>query len=287
MLVSLFVTLAAAANPVDVPTELWQVAPDNCGKPWTAPAEPSAKTRAVVLIPGLFIHPVRPVKASQPDRRPWQEPKSELVKVLAPDFDVFAFGYAQTAPLDDVARSQGLRDAVARLRAAGYKELVLIGHSAGGVIARQFVERFPDAGVTKVIAVAAPFAGVELASVKVGYPKVQAPFVRSLAPAARAEAARANKNAPAADVPFACVVCKWLFETDGLVPTRSQWPEELQKCGVPIVYAAATHFTVMHNPAVTKAIGELAREKVAIWSAEETERARKILFGETRPPRDK
>jgi pimeloyl-ACP methyl ester carboxylesterase len=227
MLFSLVVAATCAAPaPTEVATELWQVAPDTSGKPWAAPEVPGEKSRAVVLIHGLFVHPIRQEKASRPWKRDWQEPKSELVKALAPDFDVFAFAYAQTVPLEEIAKSSGMRDAVARLRKTGYKEIVLVGHSAGGVIARQFVENCPDAGATKVIAVAAPFAGVELASLKVGYPKAQAPFIQSLSPSARADAAKANKNSLGKDVPFACVVCKpleWL-ETDGLVSSRSQWP---------------------------------------------------------------
>ena len=282
MLFSLVVAvLCADPRYAEVATELWQVAPDTSEKPWIAPDVPSEKARAVVLLAGLFIHPVRPAKASQPWLRDWQEPKSDLVKALAPDSDVFSFAYAQTAALDEVAKSAGMRDAIAGLRKAGYKEIVLVGHSAGGVIARQFVENYPAAGVTKVVAVAAPFAGVELATVKVGYPKVQAPFVQSLGPPARAEVAKANKNALGKDVSFACVVCKlWLVETDGLVATRSQWPDDLQRSGVPIVHSSAHHFVVMQNTAAIKAIAELAREKLVRWSPEETERARKALFGE-------
>ncbi len=275
------VVFALAAPCAEPATELWQVAPDTSEKPWVAPAAPPDKTRAVVLIHGLFVHPVRTSKASQPWRREWQEPKSELVKALAADADVFAFAYAQTAPVDDVAESHGLRDAVARLRKAGYKEIVLIGHSAGGVIARQFVERYPDAGVTKVVAVAAPFAGVELATFKVGYPKVQAPFVQSLAPEVRIEAIKANKNPLGKGVQIACVVCKLkLVETDGLVSTGSQWPEDLQRFGVPVVLAPVNHFVVMHSTAAVKQIAELAREKLARWSPEEVDKARKVLFGE-------
>ncbi|MBN9119742.1 MAG: alpha/beta fold hydrolase [Planctomycetes bacterium] len=284
MLVSLVAAALCAAPgpcPPEVATELWQVAPDAGGKPWAAPEAPSDKARAVVLVPGLFVHPARPVKATQPDRRPWQNPKSELVTALAPDADVFAFGYAQTVAVDEVAQSPGLRDAVARLRRAGYKEVVLIGHSAGGVIVRQFAERYPDAGVTKVIAVAAPFAGVELATVKVGYPKVQAPFIHSLAPEARTAATRANP--PGRDVPLACVVCKLkLLATDGLVPARSQWPDDLQQAGVPAAHAPVSHFDVMKNADAVKAIAKLTREKLTRWSPEETEQARKVLFGEAK-----
>ena len=280
--------IAFPAPGVEPATEMWQVAPDTSEKPWVVPETPPDRTRAVVLIHGLFVHPVRPAKASQPWLRDWQEAKSDLVKALAKDSDVFAFAYAQTAPVDEIAHGAGLQDAVARLRKAGYKEIVLVGHSAGGVIARQFVEQFPDAGATKVIAVAAPFAGVEVASFKVGYPKVQAPFVQSLAPEVRTEAVRANKNPLGKDVQIACVVCKLkLVETDGLVSTGSQWPDDLQKFGVPIVLAPVNHFTVMQSSAAVKQIAELAREKLTRWGPEGVDKARKVLFGEPPVARDK
>lgn len=281
MLAILLATALAAPEPAEIATELWQVAPDGGGKAWVAPAERRDKTRAVVLIPGLYVHTIKPARANLPDRRPWQDPKSELVRVLAPDFDVFAFGYGQTISVDAVAQSNGLKDAVTRIREAGYKEIVLVGHSAGGVVARHFVEANPDAGVTKVIAVASPFGGVEIANAKLGVPKVQEPFVRSLAPDARAEAMKATKNPPGNGVPLACVVCKIkLVDSDGLVPTRSQWPDDLQKAGVPVVHSPANHFAVMSSGTAAKAISELAREKLVRWSPDETETARKVLFGE-------
>lgn len=277
----LAVASAAPAPNTDSLTGLWQVAPDTSEKQWTAPTTPSSKERAVVLIHGLFVHPIRPAKAMQAWCRDWQEPKSEMVKALAKDSDVFAFAYSQTAPLDEVADSVGMRDSVTRLHKAGYKEIVLIGHSAGGVIARQFVERYPDAGVTKVIAVAAPFAGADAATFKVGYPKAQAPFVQSLTPEARAEAMKTNKHALGKDVQIVCVVCKLKHvETDGLVGTTSQWPDDLQRLGVPIVHSPTTHFTIMYTPSAVKTITELAREKLTRWSPEEVEKARKILLGE-------
>jgi hypothetical protein len=273
--------LSAPPAPVPagpVPTELRQVAPDHCEKCWEPTGHPPEKARAVVLVHGLFLHVLRPARAAQPWIRDWQEPKGELVKALAKDSDVFAFGYAQTAPVEEVAESAGLRDAVAKLRKAGYAEVVLVGHSAGGLVVTQFVERHPDAGVTKVIAVATPFGGVGLANMKVGYPKVQAPFVHSLSPEARA---KANPRPPGKDVQIACVVCKLKHaESDGLVPVRSQWTEELRKAGVPVVLANASHFGVKHSPDAAKVIAALAREKLTRWSPEETEKARKILFGE-------
>lgn len=272
----LMVVAVVAAPAAEVATDLWQVAPDAGARSWAAPATPGGKARAVVLIPGLYVHPFRRVRATRPEMRAWQMPAGELVKALAKDADVFAFSYAQTASLDEVAKSPGLRDAVTRLRDAGYSEVVLVGHSAGGVIARQFAEANPDAGATKVIAVAAPFAGAGMANLKVGYPKVQAPFVQSLGPDARAKALRC---APAADVELACVVCKLKrLDTDGAVATRSQWPDDLQRAGVPAVLAPVSHFEVMDSAVAAKIIAELATAKLVRWSAAEVETARAALF---------
>jgi pimeloyl-ACP methyl ester carboxylesterase len=280
------VSLVAAPVPMPapgtaLPTELWQVAPDRSGKAWEPPATASAKTRAVVLIHGLHIHPLHPSKALLPLRGTWQEPQSTLVQTLANDSDVFSFSYAQTIPIDDVAESQGLRDAVAKLRKAGYKEIVLVGHSAGGIVARQFFEHYPNAGVTKVIAVASPFAGAEAATLKVGYPKVQAALVKSLTPESRMEATKANTHVLGKDAQIVCVVCKLKRgETDRLVQTRSQWSEELQRLGVPAVLSNVNHFEAMQNPDTAQIIAELVRQKLTRWSPEEVEKARKILFSE-------
>lgn len=275
----LLLTLSVAAPATELQTEFWQVAPGTAAKRWTAPAKPVTNARALILIPGLHFHPLRPVKAVKPEVRDWQLPKSELVKALAKDFDVFAFAYSQTVSLDDVARSPGLRDAVAELRKAGYTEVVLIGHSAGGIIGRQFAEQNPDAGVKKVIAVASPFAGAELATLNVGYPKAQAPFVKSLTPEARKTATSASSLGK--EIEFACVVCKVKrLESDGVVRIRSQWPEELQLLGVPAVLATVSHTEAMDEAESTKTIHALATGKLARWSTEEVSNARKVLFGE-------
>jgi pimeloyl-ACP methyl ester carboxylesterase len=239
------------------------------------------KDRAVLLIPGLKIHPLRPALATRPELRDWQQPAGEMVRALARDFDVFAFGYAQTVPLDAVALSPGLRAIVADIKKAGYTEIVLVGHSAGGVIARLFVENHPDAGVTKVVTVASPHGGSDLAALKVGYPKVQAPFVQSLTKEARAEAG--SKPLPE-KLEMACVVCKLKrFEGDGLVHIASQWPEDCRKMGVPAVLLEVNHWDAMLGAASAKTIAELAREKLTRWNAEEVEAARKALYGEPEP----
>ena len=170
-----------------VPTATWQPSRSKQADVPGLVAEVT-KTRAVVLIPGLQLHLLRPEKCRAPEQHDWQRPHSKLVKELAPDFDVYALGYTQCQPLDAVSLSFGLRSTVAALAKAGYREIVLVGHSAGGIIARQFVERFPKSGVTKVIQVAAPNAGSDYATIGIGIPKTQLPFIRSLAPEYRVSA---------------------------------------------------------------------------------------------------
>src|SRR5262249_52446122 len=126
-----------------------QVAPVPAnGKPARSPGQ----TRAVVLIHGYLLH----LKASgvpHPRFRDWQVPGSLLVRRLAKEADVFSFSYGQDFSVDDIVKTGSLRTEVAGLRRLGYREIVLVGHSAGGLIARQLVEDNPDLGVTKVIQV--------------------------------------------------------------------------------------------------------------------------------------
>ena len=59
MLPSVPVIVAVFCAPAaNVPTELWQVAPDARGAKWLN--VPRAHDRAALLIPGLKIHPIRP-----------------------------------------------------------------------------------------------------------------------------------------------------------------------------------------------------------------------------------
>lgn len=268
-----------AAPVASLPTELWQVAPESHGKPWWQQVT-VRKARAVVLIPGLKIHPLRPARVTRPERHDWQEPGSVLVQALSRDADVFAFGYAQTVPVDLVAHSPGLRDAVRQLRRAGYANVVLVGHSAGGLVARQFAECYPDAGVTRVVQVAAPNAGSDLAAFfKTGYPKAQAAFVQSLSPAARAECLREGRPPVGPRVELVCMVCRIAKANgDGLVTLDSQWPEDLRRHGVPAAVAPVSHFEAMRAAASVRLIAELTRDPLARWDPEQVDRARRVLF---------
>jgi pimeloyl-ACP methyl ester carboxylesterase len=288
MIPSLPAVVMVFASPcANLPTELWQVAPDVHGRAgWLN--NPRAKDRALLLIPGLKIHPLRPGRCARPERHSWQEPTSDLVRTLAPDFDVFAFGYAQTAPLEAVVHAPGLHNAIDHLKKAGYKEIVLVGHSAGGVIARLFTAAYPDAGVTKIITVASPHTGAEAANLQIGYPRAQAPFIQSLAPNVRAAAKVSLSAKPDEAVQMACIICKLhRLDTDGLVSLASQWPEDCRACGVPAVVVSISHWDAMLNPASAKVIGELAREKLARWTGEEVEKAQRVLFGDPLEPMSK
>lgn len=264
----------------DLTTAVWQVAPLVRAEYDGQPVElKKTKDRAAFLVHGLMLHPIRQEKSYKTELHDWQEAKSGLVKALAADFDVYAFSYAQTVSMDVVASSPGMRNNVKKLRRAGYKEIVLIGHSAGGLIAREFVERFPDAGVTKVIQVAAPNFGSELATINFGVPKSQTLFVRSLAPAPRTAVAL---EAPKLDAKFefCCVVCKlWGLPHDTLVNLDSQWSKDLQKQGIPATLLALNHFDAMKGPHAVSTISELAREKLVRWTPEQIEQGRQIIFG--------
>jgi hypothetical protein len=279
--VNLVVVVAILACPVfQVPIQVWQVAPDARGRTGL-PATVVAHDRAVVLIPGLKIHPLRPVLATRPELHNFQQPSSPLVRTLAKDFDVFALGYAQTMPVEVIPHAPGLRQAIAQLRQAGYKEIVLMGHSAGGVIARLFVTAYPNSGVTKVISVASPHRGSQLADIlRAGYPKIQAPFVESLATEPRATQTVCQLPE---QIEMACVVCKLpRLDWDGLVHLSSAWPEDCQKCGIPVVLLPVSHWEAMHGEANARVLAELARERLTRWSPEQVEQARKILLQDER-----
>src|SRR5262245_57162683 len=121
--------LLVASPMVHLPTAFWQITPN-----YTESGPPvREKDRAVLLTHGLMPRPLQQEKVAVPELKSWQKPKSHLVSALSPDFDVFGFSYAQTVPVDAVCWTRGLRTAVGDLKKAGYREIVVIGHSAGGV----------------------------------------------------------------------------------------------------------------------------------------------------------
>ncbi len=276
-------TIAAVAvaftSALGLPTVSREVSPEVKAELHAGHLGKKTKPNAVLLIHGLFLHLLRPERATDAELQDWQRPKADLVKELAADFDVYSFGYAQTAPLDVVATTEGMRERIAALKAAGYEKIVLVGHSAGGVVARQFVERYPTAGVTKVIQVACPNEGVVLANFGIGLPKLQTGFIKSLAPDLRREVCKTASAPLPKDVEFAVVVTKFKqFQGDVLVDVTSQWPDDLQKQGVPAVLVSTSHNAAVKDPATIHEIGALARGKLTRWNETEVADARKVLF---------
>jgi hypothetical protein len=267
--------LTAAVPQVD--TRFVEVAP-SAG---AALVRSTSQDRAVVLIEGLDLHPVRPRRATRPELRPWQKPGSPLVRTVSAEGDVFAFTYAQTASVTDIAELPSLGEHVQRLRQAGYKDIVLIGFSAGGLVARQFVEDNPAAGVTKVIQVCAPNVGTGLANVKVGVGVIQEPFVWSLSKPSRARALQERQGKKIPDgVEFICVVGNGLGSGDGVVSTRSQWPEDLQAQGVPAVPLETEHWKALSAPRTAQVLARLVRESQPRWDAAQVAAMRRWLWRE-------
>src|SRR6202035_1997284 len=116
-------TLAGGSEPVE--TRFVQVHP----VPRGGTARTPGRTRAILLLHGLGIHPLNKAKVYTPLLHDWQLPGSVLVKALGRDADVFAYAYSQNTRIEKVAETPALALAVGNLRFLGYPEIVLLGHS--------------------------------------------------------------------------------------------------------------------------------------------------------------
>jgi pimeloyl-ACP methyl ester carboxylesterase len=267
---------------IDVPLEFWGIAPHVSAEKMKILER--KQDRAIVLIHGLKPQVFQPEKAAFPEPHSFQKPKTELVKALQDDFDIFGVSYAQVGPVDWVAASPQLHEGIKALRFAGYKQIILIGHSAGGIISRRFVELAPDAGVTKVIAVASPHLGSGWAKLpQPMLPKSQIYFINSLLPEVRMELHRDAENKISDKLQFCCVVCKLpRFNHDTTVGVDSQWPIDLQKIGIPATLVECNHFDAMKCDKGVRTIVELAKGKLTRWTPEQVEKAQRVLFGPQR-----
>jgi pimeloyl-ACP methyl ester carboxylesterase len=272
--------LIALSPAVELPIMFWGISPEAKDPAAISQLKPK-QTRAVVVVHGLLPRPLHPERANLPDPHSWQNPKGELVKLLVASADVYGVSYAQTVPVDLVALSKGLRDGIAALKSVGYQEIILVGHSAGGIIVRSFASTFPESGVTKVVTVAAPHTGSGWTNFPMRFwPKPQIPFIESLAEGYRAVATRDAKPFPK-ELPVCCIVCKLpRLDSDTMVGVKSQWPPDLQTQGIPAILVRCHHFEAMTNADSIKAMTEAVNGKLLRWSGEETEKAQRILFGE-------
>jgi len=263
--------------PAEVETRFVQVLPPPVmGQ--VSSAQP-VRRRAVVLIHGLYLHPFSKEHAGSPLLRDWQGPRSRMVRELGKESDVYAFAYAQNVPLEDVVRGDGLLKGVRLLRSLGYREIVLVGHSAGGVVAREFVEDHPGEGVTKVIQVCTPNGGSSWAKwpASCGAQRI---FLKSLTKEERRKSLRERdgKRIPAG-VGFVCVVGAGAGEGDGVVRRDCQWTEDLRKQGIPAVVLPVVHPQAMRSSRTARLIAALVDSATPRWTEKEVEQAHKGVLG--------
>jgi pimeloyl-ACP methyl ester carboxylesterase len=284
--------LTLSAAPID--TRFEQVAPLPVD---SAVERSSGQGRAVVLLHGLQVRPFSSRNVRQADFQGWQEPGSRLVEALAPHADVYAFAYSQNARHDAIAAESDLGRHVSELKQAGYAEIVLVGHSAGGLIARLFVEDQPDCGVTKVIQVCSPNGGSMFGKLKLAVRKSQECFLDSLTEESRTRLLDRRQGVRIPDeVEFACVVGQLDLDYaaeislgtnrfqvslagticgDGILSPASQWTEDLQQQGIPVYPLRAAHCTIMYTGCAARRLAELVAQPQPRWTPEEVDEARR------------
>jgi hypothetical protein len=271
---TLVCALALPGSP-SVESICLQAAPSK-GEKWTRTPN---RAQAVLLIHGFHYH-FRDSSVPKAEFRPWQKADSALVKELGKSADVFTFAYGQNVPLDTIVKESKLAASIAELRKLGYSDIVIIGHSAGGLIARHFIEDNPDAGVTKVIQECAPNGGSPLATLT--GPKSQKVFLQCLTTEHRMKCleVRANKKIPE-KIQFVCVIAKAdkKSDSDGVVPCNCQWTADLHKQGIPAISVVGSHREVVRDAKLAVTLGTLVREKQARWTPQEVEKAKKEFFG--------
>lgn len=272
--VTLLCTLTLGGAPA-VESIFVPAAPLPVGGKWTPTPN---QTCAVVLIHG-FHYQLLEKSVPKAELRPWQQPDSLLVKELAKNADVFTFAYGQNASLDTIVKESTIGTNVTQLRKFGYQDIVLLGHSAGGLIARHFVEDNPNAGVTKVIQVCSPNGGSPLATLT--GPKGQKAFRDCLTEKGRLECLRIRSDKLIPEhIHFVCVMAmgNGSSGSDGVVPCACQWTADLQKQGIPVVVMPLSHRAAIRDAKAAETLANLVRERPARWPAERIEKARKELF---------
>jgi pimeloyl-ACP methyl ester carboxylesterase len=268
----------APAEPVPpIETKIIQAHP----APMVADQWTRTKPRAVMLIHGIKPHVWSKEKIAQPLYHDWQLPGSAMAQALGKDGDVYSFAWGQNGGLNAVVNHSALPQAIKKLKFMGYDEVVLIGHSAGGLIARMLVEDQPELGVTKVIQVCSPNGGAPLAEVAFAVRRDQESLLRSLTTAERRKCLESRCGCAIPEkTQFLCVVGCASLGTDGLVPITSQWTEDLQKQGIPAVRLSTTHWTAMRSAKSAEKLAEWVNANHPRWDAEQVKAAKKVVLGD-------
>ena len=244
--------------------------------PLTAGRSPK-RDKAIVLIQGLGLHPFSSDKVSRAKLRAWQQGDSPVVKKLGELADVYALAYGQNASIDKIADDPFLVRYFERLKKEGYSEIILIAHSAGGLIARHLVEDHADLGVTRVIQVCVPNGGSGWASLKSASVS-QVEFLTSLTRAFRVEVLKKREGKKIPDgVEFVCVVGSCRIAGDGVVLTKSQWTLDLQAQGIPAHPLRLTHWDAMKNPKTIELLQKLVKEPQPRWDAKKVLESMKTI----------
>lgn len=222
---------------------------------------------AVVLVHGYF--PAYSYASARTARlHGWQKPGSKLVESLGEHGDVYAVGYGQDAPVGEIAQQAELVGAIEALEAAGYDEITLVGHSAGGLLARVFVEEHPNSGVDRVVQVCPANGGAGLSTFYRVTLAPQEAFVASMT-----WSERASSGAFPEDVELVSVVCEGGGIGDGVLSDTAQWPQDLRAQGVPMVRLASSHFTPIRSSVGVTLITELATTSSPRWTQDQVEAA--------------
>jgi pimeloyl-ACP methyl ester carboxylesterase len=255
-------------SPAEVETRFVQVSPGD--SPLTELRRSPGRERAVVLIHGLQLTR-NEAAVPRAQLAIWQYPGSPVIQSLGTRADVFSFAYGQNVSVDRTAELPALRAGVAKLKKLGYGEIVLMGHSAGGLVARQFAEDNPDAGVTRVVLVCAPNGGCVFAQLPI-CADCQRPFLTSLTPKARAKALKDRGKSIPAKVQCVCVVGTGTGVGDIALSCRRQWSEDLQKQGIPAVRLDTLHFLVMNSRDCAGCLADAACRDQPRWSEAQVRR---------------
>ena len=238
------------------------------------------RSRAVVMIQGLKPHLISNDRVRSAVPSGWQKANSALGKALAPHADLYAFYYSQNVAVDKISEAKNddgrtFGDFVGRLKKLGYKKIVLVAYSAGGLVARQFVEDHPDSGVTKVIQVSPPNGGTSWGKHPILVPKAQEPFLESLTKEARRKVnearAKEKKKIPDA-VEFVVVMGSVLDRGDLILRRSSQWSKELRDQRIPMVELNRIHYLTVRSKKGARKIAELVTTPQPRWSAEKVKK---------------
>lgn len=259
---------------VPLQTRCEQVAPRPRDGIW---ARSPKQQRAVLLIHGYRLH-LRKESVPVAELRGWQRAEGALVKELARHADVFAFAYGQDADLDAIVSLSSLRRDIARFRRLGYQEIVLVGFSAGGLIARHFVEDYPDDGVTRIIQLATPNGGTPIASLY--GPSNQRAFLNCLTETGRRQCLQSREGKRIPDhVQCVCIVCRYKRqESDGVVNCTAQWTADLQAQGIPATTLSVQHREAPYSAAAVKLLAELVQRDQPRWHKDRVDQARKEVL---------